>query len=424
MAEQFHKFDPTFGVRGNRREELGFVDAGGTWHPLSTGGSAGGVIVTGNLAQGETLTAAMAPGWGNTGWQWYRDSAPISGATSATYTLQAADVAVGVTISVRASGVSITAVAGTTAGVPPGVVAPTFNAQPQVGVQVSYTAGAVTGAPTPSSAFELTVAGVVKSLPYTPISADEGQTIILTQTATSTQGSATASVSSVIAAAPPVAPTITAQPSNASVTEGGTATFTVAATGTAPLAYQWQRNPTGSTSWANIAGATAASYTTPASTVSGGSANNTDTYRCVVTNTGGSATSNVATLTVTASLTLQNRPRMVVAPANVSADAAFLAAMTAIGSVGSKNATFSLTTTAGNYGWVAVPAALVGAGVTFTDVATTFTGGWAGATSAGNNSSNPEGTKQIVNDAGGQTFWLFRQDYVNANPSATNWQIS
>jgi len=40
---------------------------------------------------------------------------------------------------------------------------------------------------------------------------------------------------------------------------GQTASFSVAATGTAPLSYQWQKNG------ANIAGATSAGYTTPAS---------------------------------------------------------------------------------------------------------------------------------------------------------------
>ena len=45
-------------------------------------------------------------------------------------------------------------------------------------------------------------------------------------------------------------PTITQQPVNQSVSMGGAATFTVAATGSLPLSYYWQRNG------AYIAGAT------------------------------------------------------------------------------------------------------------------------------------------------------------------------
>ena len=50
-------------------------------------------------------------------------------------------------------------------------------------------------------------------------------------------------------------PTITAQPQNQTVSVGSNATFSVTATGTAPLAYQWRRNAQ------NISGATASSYT-------------------------------------------------------------------------------------------------------------------------------------------------------------------
>ena len=50
---------------------------------------------------------------------------------------------------------------------------------------------------------------------------------------------------------------ITTQPASQTVTAGQTATFSVTATGTAPLSYQWKKNG------AAISGATASSYTTP-----------------------------------------------------------------------------------------------------------------------------------------------------------------
>jgi hypothetical protein len=86
----------------------------------------------------------------------------------------------------------------------------------------------------------------------------------------------------------PTAPAIVTQPSNISVTAGQLATFTVTASGTAPLQYQWQKNGS------PISGASGASYTTPATTL----ADNGATFRCIVSNTVNSATSNSATLTV------------------------------------------------------------------------------------------------------------------------------
>jgi glucose/arabinose dehydrogenase len=98
------------------------------------------------------------------------------------------------------------------------------------------------------------------------------------------------------------APAVTQQPANATVTEGGNATFTVAASGTAPLSYQWQKL-VGST-WTNLAnGADFSGVTTATLTVLGAAAGDAGQYRAVVSNTAGTATSTAATLTVTA-----NRP--------------------------------------------------------------------------------------------------------------------
>ena len=106
----------------------------------------------------------------------------------------------------------------------------------------------------------------------------------------------------------PNAPAIMTQPANISVTIGQTATFSVVATGTAPLAYQWQKNN------ANISGATAASYTTPA-TVSG---DNNANFRVIVSNTAGSMTSSSAILTV---LALPAGPGIATQPANQAVNA-------------------------------------------------------------------------------------------------------
>src|SRR6267154_163951 len=105
-----------------------------------------------------------------------------------------------------------------------------------------------------------------------------------------TKGSMTSSVVTLTVNAAAVAPTITTQPVGMTVTAGQTATFTVRASGTAPLSYQWQKNGV------NISGATVASYTTPVTTT-GDSGSTLDE---VGSKTKGSMTSSVVTLTVNA----------------------------------------------------------------------------------------------------------------------------
>ncbi|MEA3139332.1 MAG: hypothetical protein QOK23_1501 [Gammaproteobacteria bacterium] len=95
---------------------------------------------------------------------------------------------------------------------------------------------------------------------------------------------------------PPVvkAPLVTTSPADQTVQSGQAATFSVVASGTAPLSYQWQRNGT------VIAGATGASYTTPATVA----ADNSALFTVVVSNAVGSVTSGAATLTVITPVTL------------------------------------------------------------------------------------------------------------------------
>lgn len=85
------------------------------------------------------------------------------------------------------------------------------------------------------------------------------------------------------------APGISAQPQARTVAVGQPVMFTVVASGAEPLTYQWQRDG------ANIPGATAATYTLPAATLADDGA----TFRVVVTNASGAATSNPAALNVT-----------------------------------------------------------------------------------------------------------------------------
>ncbi len=91
-------------------------------------------------------------------------------------------------------------------------------------------------------------------------------------------------------------PSITAHPANVTVCTGRTATFTAAGTtAVGTIAYQWQRSVDGGITWANIAGATSATYSVTATLTMTGYK-----YRCVLTVApcAATATSNVATLTV------------------------------------------------------------------------------------------------------------------------------
>jgi acid phosphatase len=114
--------------------------------------------------------------------------------------------------------------------------------------------------------------------------------VAFTVTVSNSAGATTSSPATLTVNAAAVAPSITIQPINASVTAGRPATFIVAATGTAPLLYQWSRNGSA------IAGATSASYTITATSAT----DNGATFSATVTNAIGAVTSNNAVLTVTA----------------------------------------------------------------------------------------------------------------------------
>jgi hypothetical protein len=86
-------------------------------------------------------------------------------------------------------------------------------------------------------------------------------------------------------------PSIVTHPASTSAAAPATASFSVAATGDAPLSYQWQKSSV------DISGATASSYTTPRTNKT---SDNGSVYRAIVSNACGADTSNNATLTVRA----------------------------------------------------------------------------------------------------------------------------
>ena len=85
---------------------------------------------------------------------------------------------------------------------------------------------------------------------------------------------------------------ITVPPQDLSVAVGRPATFSVQASGSGTLSYQWQRD--NGAGFANIAGATSAQYQLPSATL----ADNGATFRVIVSDGTRSVTSDAATLTV------------------------------------------------------------------------------------------------------------------------------
>ena len=89
-------------------------------------------------------------------------------------------------------------------------------------------------------------------------------------------------------------PQVTVHPVNQTdIVPGSDVSFSVTATGTAPLSYQWQKDGVNLTDVGRITGATTATLT-----ITGVMESDEGGYRCVVTNIAGMNTSNTATLVV------------------------------------------------------------------------------------------------------------------------------
>ncbi|MDM0110720.1 SBBP repeat-containing protein [Variovorax sp. J22R133] len=322
---------------------------GGSHHPHPRGTSPSitdqptSVTVTvGQRAKFEVTAAGSGP----LAYQWRKNGADIAGATDFSYTTPATTTAdngaLFVVVVSNALG-SVTSNAATLT-VGPVAVAPVITTQPAA---ISVVAGqsaafSVVASGTAPLAYQwrkngAAIAGATSvsySIPATAI-ADSGglYSVVVTNTAGSaTSGDALLSVTST-----PVAPTVTTEPGDATVNEGQTATFTVLAAGTAPLAYEWRKNGT------PIAGANLASYTTAATVA----ADSGSTFSVQITNAAGGAASRAAILTVTAAPV---PPAIVTPPASVTVTAGQAA-----------NFTVTASGTAPSYQWLRNGTPIVGA---------------------------------------------------------------
>jgi hypothetical protein len=243
------------------------------------------------------MFSVTVTGTGPFTYQWQKNGMAISGATGASYTTPATVSGDnGATFRVMVSNSAGSAMSNpATLTVDPAPVAPSITTQPAnqtvtVGQMATFSVMAAGTAPLTYQwqKNSANISGATSAIYTTPatVSGDSGATfrVMVTNSLKSIMSnSATLTVN--LAS---VGPSITTQPANQTVTVGQTATFSVVAAGTAPLTYQWQKNNV------NISGATAGSYTTPA-TLSG---DNGAAFRVMVTNPVTSIMSNPASLTV------------------------------------------------------------------------------------------------------------------------------
>jgi uncharacterized repeat protein (TIGR01451 family) len=227
-------------------------------------------------------------------YQWQRNGIDILGATSATYTLtptQGSD-----------DGATFRVVVNNPVGPAVTSAAATLTVHAVPGITTDPAAVTVTE-PAPA-AFTVVASGGGLSYQWRRDGADipgaTSSTYVLDPTAvgddgalfdvvvTNVAGSATSAAALLTVNPAPVAPSITTHPASVIVTEPAPAAFTVAASGDAPLSYQWRRNG------ADIPGATSSTYVLDPTTVGDSGA----LFDVVVTNVAGSATSTVALLTV------------------------------------------------------------------------------------------------------------------------------
>ncbi len=249
-------------------------------------------VTEGDVAQFTVTATGTTP----LTYQWMKNGVNISGATSQFYTTPATTMAdngaIFAVVVTNAAG-SVTSNNATLtvnpAPIPPSITTQPTNQTVSEGQTARFTVEATGTAPLryqwQKNGVDIPLATNPAYITPPTMMADNGaifSVVIGNDGGTVTSSNATLTVN------PAIPPSITTQPTNQTVTEGQAARFTVDATGTEPLTYQWKKNGV------NISGATNGSYTTPPTTMADSGA----IFAVVVTNVAGSVISNNATLTV------------------------------------------------------------------------------------------------------------------------------
>jgi len=233
-------------------------------------------VISGTAERGQTLSSTTGT-WSGVGtityaYQWKRDGSNISGATSATYLLLAADDNTFITCTVTAtddegSNSRSSNTLGPVLGLPLNLTAPVLSGTETIGEILSTTNGTWQGKATISFAYQwrrdLANIGGATSNTYELVDADYQTTIDCVVTATNTFGSAAqdSNDSALIAG---ITPSISGVPTfSGTESVGETLTATAASTSGRPIpttTWKWQRSTNGTSGWVDISGATSITY--------------------------------------------------------------------------------------------------------------------------------------------------------------------
>jgi len=250
-------------------------------------------------------------------YQWARNGTPLNGATGATYLIAGANAALDAgayTVSVSNPAGSVTSATATMA-VGSSIVSDPSNASAAVGQTATFSVAAAGKSPfsfqwfrTPSQGSGGDpIAGAVSDSYTTPTLSTSNNSDRYFAAVTDSCGTTVASTAAILSVhTNNVSPTIITQPLGQTVPAGGAASFSVVASGTPTLTYQWYRVPEGEDAGAPIPGVTAASYRLPSSATT--IQNDQDAYYVTVTNSFGEAASLRAVLTVDAGITILQQP--------------------------------------------------------------------------------------------------------------------
>ncbi len=224
-------------------------------------------------------------------YQWRKNGANIAGATGASFgiaSLQLNDAGAYTVVVSNGAGFVISDPATlivTTTPVPPSIITQPMSITVVAGAQAQFTVAAEGSSPLE---FQWRKDGAAipgaTNATYTIASATASDAGSYSVTVTNSAEGATSDPATLTVITPP---SIVTPPAPQTVNAGATATFTVVASGTPPLNYQWRKN-----------GADIPSATTDTLTINNVQAADATAYSVVVSNAAGSVTSHAATLTV------------------------------------------------------------------------------------------------------------------------------